>query len=182
MGASRGSDVGEGSDAVIAQSANGDTMIDNSQFEAPDLTRRDFGQGLAAFVGLASTSGLVGLTSEAEAASISMSEVERLMSRGSVDAILREEYSSGLIDRVRYNGTRTNFKELVFQEGLSASDKKPVLVMFYNHKTDEGFSLREAIIFKKLAEEYQGKVKFATYDISVQPDYTRSMGVSNFGR
>lgn len=150
-------------------------MTPYNQTETTELSRRDTLKGLAVLVGLASVpAGLVGLASEAEAGEISNSEIKRLMRRDSVDEILREEYSSGLINRVRYDGNRTNFKELVFQEHLSPKDKKPVLVMFYvGDERKNGFAKREAIIFEELAKEYQGKIKFVAYDINVQPDVIR---------
>ena len=96
---------------------------------------------------------------------ITEKEITDLMNRGSVDKILAEEYTNGLIEKVVYNGSRSNFNDLI-------NSSKYNMVLFYAYsETGENSQTREAIIFKELAEKYSGKVKFIAYDITIEPDY-----------
>ncbi|MFW9817925.1 MAG: hypothetical protein ACFFEW_18595 [Candidatus Thorarchaeota archaeon] len=114
-----------------------------------------------------------------------MQRINRLMQRSTPDQILEEEYNNGTVQRVNYdNSTKTtNFDELVYQEDLEPKDRRPVLVMFYDNDTyarSEGDQavLREAIIFKELANEYDGKVKFIVFEDDIDPSlvYGRNHG------
>jgi len=115
---------------------------------------------------------------------ISVTEIEQLMKRGSVETILMEEYDSGLIQKVEYDRRKekTNFDELVYQEHLNPENRKPVLVFFYNNqnyttKSDE----REAILIKKIINTYYKKIKLVIYDVSIEPDYTGKINKGIFG-
>ncbi len=115
---------------------------------------------------------------------ISVSEIEQLMKRGSVNSILREEYNSGLIQKVEYNRKKrkTNFDELVYQEHLKPENRKPVLVFFYDTKNNlSDGDEREAVIIKELAKRYNGKINFVCIDVAIEPDYTGFRNKGIFG-
>jgi len=100
-----------------------------------------------------------------------MQRINRLMQRSTPDQILEEEYTNGTVQRITYDHSTktTNFDELVYQEQLEPGDRKPVLVMFYNNEFNGNISghdaeKREAILFKELANKYDGKVRFIVFE------------------
>lgn len=119
--------------------------------------------------------------SSANENTISLDKIERLMNRGSVEKILKEEYDSGLIQRVEYNKRKrkTNFDELVYQKHLDSENRKPVLVFFYDDEFKKkianlDYEKREAIILKELARKYQNRIRFVTYESDVDPKLAKS--------
>ena len=62
---------------------------------------------------------------------LTQEEVDSLMLRETVDDILKEEYSSGRIQRITYDSStgKTNFRELVYQDNIPKEHKKPVLML-----------------------------------------------------
>ena len=111
---------------------------------------------------------------------IPMQEIERLMQRQTVDDILREEYDSGRIQKIRYSPWRgrTNFDESVYQKGNK--DKMPVLVLFYAGdfqdftKEQNDCEKREAIIFKELSKKYKGNIRFVVFEDDTDPNLARN--------
>jgi hypothetical protein len=115
---------------------------------------------------------------------ISEVEIEQLMKRGSVESILKEEYHSGLIQKVEYNRRKgkTNFDELVYQEHLNPRYRKPVLVFFYDTKIDTiNADERNSIILKILINKYNDNLDFLYYDTSIEPSYTGNRSSGIFG-
>lgn len=116
---------------------------------------------------------------EASIDDLTQSEVDRLMLRESVDDILKEEYDSGRIQKVVYNSSsgRTNFRELVYQEHLPASQRKPVIMLvadaiYREWLKKDGYVANkgDAIAVKKLAQKYD-KFKIVLYDPTVDPEF-----------
>lgn len=108
--------------------------------------------------------------------------VEELMKKGSPDAILQDCYDSGLVQRIEFDRRerKTNFDELVFQRDVPEVERQPVLVLFYtqemNPRTGEkGLDVaeREAIIFRQLALQYEGKIRFVAFDEANDPRFKR---------
>ncbi len=110
---------------------------------------------------------------------LTQSEVDSLMQRENVDDILKEEYSSGRIQKVVYNSSsgKTNFRELVYQEHLPSKERKPVIMLVADadgkgwfdkekYSGDKG----DAIIIKKLAQKYVD-FKVVFYDPSIDPEF-----------
>lgn len=118
---------------------------------------------------------------------LTQSEVDSLMLRESVDDILKEEYSSGRIQKVVYDSSKgkTNFRELVYQEHIPAKDKKPVIMLVADadgkgwfdkekYSGDKG----DAVVVKKLAQKYAG-FRIVFYDPSIDPGF-RETGENRF--
>lgn len=98
---------------------------------------------------------------------ITAAEIKKYMAMDSVDKVLADNYKDGSIKQVKYDkkAEDTNFDKLVYQK--DSKDKKPVMVFFYDSikagKPEP--SKRDAIIFKKLAQHYAGKVDFVGFDV-----------------
>ncbi len=137
-------------------------------YKQDSLSRRDILQTGAYLSGLAGLVMVFGMPFLASA-EISMPEIKRLMNRSTVDGILQREYENDLIQKVTYNKEerKTNFDELVFQKGLSANERKPVLVMFYGSPgdSDSPYEKRNAIVLRELAYQYKGQLLFAAYNV-----------------
>ena len=98
------------------------------------------------------------------------------MAKKTVDEILAPQYKSGSIVQVKYDSKKgvSNFDRLVYQRDVKASDRMPVLAMFYvNHDIENkdpakaGSSKREAIVLKNLVRKYKGKIKFVVHEADV---------------
>ena len=100
-------------------------------------------------------------------------KIPYLMERGDVESILKEEYDSGLIQQIKYDKAKeeTNFDELVYQKNVPADERMPVFVFFWNGQPTRNYELspRSAIITKELAKEYEGKIKFVSYEVHENP-------------
>ena len=115
---------------------------------------------------------------------ISVAKIEQLMKRSSVESILKEEYNSGLIQKIEYDRRKqkTNFNELVYQEHLNSESRKPILVFFYDTKIDTiNADERDAIILKILINKYNDNLDFLCYDTSIEPSYTGNRNSGIFG-
>ncbi|QQG38886.1 MAG: hypothetical protein HYS32_00235 [Candidatus Woesearchaeota archaeon] len=103
---------------------------------------------------------------------ITEEKINQLMSRGSVDEILKEEHESGAITKLVYNTenpeeTAREYKRLVFQEDVEAEKRRPILVMFHSNSDP---SKRDAIIFKELERKYRSQVRFVTFKVDAEGD------------
>ena len=121
---------------------------------------------------------------------LTQTEVDTLMQRATVDDILKEEYTSGRIQKVKYNSStgKTNFRELVYQENIPKEQRKPV-VMLVADSDGKGWFDKEkyvgdkadAIIVKSLTKKYKNFM-IVSYDPSIAPDFKETReGKVNFG-
>ncbi len=110
---------------------------------------------------------------ETKTPEITEQEIAELMKKETVEEILQ----GANVEFVKYNPITktTNYDELVFQKHLKPEERKPVLVLFYHNKDPttpnkpEAFSQRNAIIFRKISEQFAGTVKFVCYDADSDP-------------
>jgi hypothetical protein len=104
------------------------------------------------------------------------------MAKKTVDEILAPQYKSGSIVQVEYDSKKgqSNFDRLVYQKDVKASERMPVLAMFYVNKSAHdsnkdpakaGSCKREAIILKNLVRKYKGKVKFVVQEWKTDPQW-----------
>jgi len=110
---------------------------------------------------------------------LTQSEVDSLMLRESVEDILKEEYSSGRIQRITYDSStgKTNFRELVYQDNISKEHKKPVLMLVADgdgqgwfDKSTYDFAKGNAVVLKATMRKNKN-FKYVLYDPSIDPDY-----------
>src|SRR3989338_9277873 len=115
---------------------------------------------------------------------LTQEEVDKLMLRESVDDILKEEYSSGRIQRITYDSStgKTNFRELVYQDNIPKEHKKPVLMLVADGDGQGWFDKEkysgdkgDSIIVKKLAQKYKD-FRIVFYDPSVDQQFTEVRG------
>jgi len=121
---------------------------------------------------------------------LTQEEVDKLMLRETVDDILKEEYSSGRIQRITYDSStgKTNFRELVYQDNIPKEHKKPVLMLVADGDGQGWFEKEkyvvgkgDAIVVKKLAQKYTN-FRIIFYDPSIDPEFKETReGEGKFG-
>ncbi len=119
---------------------------------------------------------------------LTQAEVDTLMQRSSVDEILKEEYQSGRVQKVKYENCKTNFRELVYQEHLSASQRKPVIMLVADgdgignfDKEKYGSEKGDAVVLKHYANNLRDFL-FVVYDPSQDPAFSElGDGGASFG-
>ena len=122
---------------------------------------------------------------------LTQSEVDSLMLRESVDDILKEEYSSGRIQKVVYDSSsgKTNFREIVYQDNIPKEQRKPVIMLVTDgdglggpRKDRYCAGKGDAVILKHLVNKYN-QFKVVVYDPSIAPDFVQlSEGKCKFGK
>ncbi|MEM4240185.1 MAG: hypothetical protein QXK08_03260, partial [Candidatus Woesearchaeota archaeon] len=129
--------------------------------------------GASAILAATGTPSAYGQEAAQKLQEITDEEISEMMKKETVEEILK----GANVEYVKYNPiTRTtNYDALVFQKHLKPEERKPVLVLFYHNKdptipnTPEPFSQRNAIIFRKLSEQFSNKIKFVAYDVDSDP-------------
>ena len=110
-------------------------------------------------------------------------DITKLMKRDDADAIFKEEYKSGNIDRIKRKpfSKKTNFQEKVYESN------HPSLVLFDVTVNKDPAFKRSAIVFKNLANEFAKdkypKINFLYHDTCEQDDFhTYREGEYYFGK
>ncbi len=164
-------------DAIVKQQAPAVARVTQN----PAYTRRGFlsmfAKRAAAAIVLAGASSIMTATGTKAAYGqdiaqktdeITESEIADQMKKETVEEILK----GAPVEYVKYDASTqaTNYDALVFQKHLRAEERKPVLAFFYHNRDPtvpnkaEEISQRNAIIFRKLSEQFAGKIKFVGYN------------------
>lgn len=108
-------------------------------------------------------------------------EIEKLMQRKTVDAILEEELIKGMIHRIDYysEGIKRGYIEEIFQHSVPSQERKPRVVLVhpgeFKRITNPEVHKRSAIVFKILVDKYALRsvpdVEFCVYDFNKDPEF-----------
>ena len=95
---------------------------------------------------------------------ITMDEIQREMAKGSPYEIIKDCDGMVFINYDKQGVWKQKYFKEVFQEG--GTDKKPVLVLFYDiDREGVAYNLRGSIIFKELNKKYNYKLKFLAINL-----------------
>jgi hypothetical protein len=95
---------------------------------------------------------------------LTMNEIQKDMAKGVPYKILRDCEGMVFIKYDEEGEWKQKYFKEVFQEG--ETEKKPVLVLFYDIDRDEAaYNLRGSIIFKELNKRYKNRIKFVAVDL-----------------
>ena len=95
---------------------------------------------------------------------ITMDEIQREMAKGSPYEIIKDCDGMVFINYDKQGAWKQKYFKEVFQEG--GTDKKPVLVLFYDiDREGVAYNLRGSIIFKELNKKYNNRLKFLAINL-----------------